>query len=546
MGAFNSAVITKKGQGLLAKVVSGACDLEFTQIKTSEKTLSRDLASLTDIGTVKQAEKVASIVKQNEYNVKVSTSFSNKGLTTGYYVRNIGLYAMDPQEGEILYSISVADESIATADWMPPYNGTCLSSLMVDLITAVSNASSVNILVDPTATATVAQIMEVHEHLSALENSITTTTEETLSGSVAGVLKVNKVVGKCGQEADPTPNVPQEIKSVVVSEIMAHGKNLLENTATDKTINGVKFTVNGDKSVTVKNTATEVAVFTIGNITLQSGITYVCDSSVSDIGFSLRTHGGGTVIHNFAEANEFTPTEDVTCDVCIRVGSGVTVNNTVYPMIRHAHITNGTYEPYTENSITLSQPITLSGVKEAGDELTPAGVVRRIAKVTLNGTESWNKHAKSEIYPDGINAFHFYFARGQVSYKDSKHGLFTHFKTGAVASYGADMCAFVGTDTIQIRYDAISTVEELRAWLSANPVEVYYHTTATTVEELPVEDQIALRSLLSYDEVTCVSTDAEISPVIEVEYGTNKLGAHALTGLLKAERNEIKLAELTS
>ena len=35
MGAFKSAVITKKGQELLAKVVAGTTKLEFTKIKVS-------------------------------------------------------------------------------------------------------------------------------------------------------------------------------------------------------------------------------------------------------------------------------------------------------------------------------------------------------------------------------------------------------------------------------------------------------------------------------------------------------------------------------
>lgn len=161
MGAFKSAVITKKGQALLAKVVAGTAKFNFTNIKTSETTLTGDLASKTGIGTVKQSVAVASVIRQNDSNVKVSASFSNANLGAGYYVRNIGLYATDPQEGEILYSISVADETTATADWMPPFNGIGVSSLMVDLVTAVSNASSVNVTVDPTASATVAQIVDL-------------------------------------------------------------------------------------------------------------------------------------------------------------------------------------------------------------------------------------------------------------------------------------------------------------------------------------------------------------------------------------------------
>ena len=105
--------------------------------------------------SIKQEEKVASVVRKNGSNVTVSASFSNQTLGQGYYVRNLGLYANDPQAGEILYSISVADESTATADYMPPFNGIGVSSLMVDLVTAVSNASSVKVNVDPTAGATV-------------------------------------------------------------------------------------------------------------------------------------------------------------------------------------------------------------------------------------------------------------------------------------------------------------------------------------------------------------------------------------------------------
>lgn len=172
MGAFKSAVITKKGQELLAKVVAGTTKLEFTKIKVSDTKLSGDLASMTGIGTVKQEEKVASVVRQNGANVKVSASFSNQTLGQGYYVRNLGLYANDPQAGEILYSISVADESTATADFMPPFNGIGVSSLMVDLVTAVSNASSVNVTVDPSAGATVAQITNLQDQINDVKSFV--------------------------------------------------------------------------------------------------------------------------------------------------------------------------------------------------------------------------------------------------------------------------------------------------------------------------------------------------------------------------------------
>lgn len=172
MGTFNSAVITKKGQSLMAKVMAGATKLNFTKIAISENTLSSDLASLTGIGTIKQSQAVSYVERQNNSYVKVGTSFVNTSLASGYYVRNIGLYATDPQEGEILYSISVADESEKTAEWMPPFNGVGSSSLIVNLITAIGNASNVTVVVDPSAVATVTQLDAVIEEVDTLKSFV--------------------------------------------------------------------------------------------------------------------------------------------------------------------------------------------------------------------------------------------------------------------------------------------------------------------------------------------------------------------------------------
>lgn len=60
----------------------------------------------------------------------------------------------------------------ATADYMPPFNGIGVSSLMVDLVTAVSNASSVKVNVDPTAGATVAQIVNLQEQIDDVKSFV--------------------------------------------------------------------------------------------------------------------------------------------------------------------------------------------------------------------------------------------------------------------------------------------------------------------------------------------------------------------------------------
>lgn len=542
MGAFKSAVITKKGHALLAKIVQGGTKLEFTQIKTSENVLSGDLASLTNIGTVKQAEKIASIVKQGEYSVKVSASFTNDGRTAGYYIRNIGLYAMDPTEGEILYSISVADENIATADWMPPNNGASVSSLMVDLITTVSSASQVNLLVDSTATATVAQLREVNEHLEALDNSITTTTERALSGSVAGGVKINKVLGKCVQEAEPTPDTPQEIKYAKVEKIKSIGKNLLPfpYVSKSKTELGITWTINEDHSITVVGTATGDTSFI-----LSENIEWATTSFYSI--YSAKTIGEYT----FSDCGDY---QTGSKKLYYFISKGVTINKTYYPMINKGSKALP-YEPYTENSITFSAPFHLEGVGDVSDTIVYKDgsywIESAVYKKVFTGDE--------EIETQTSDVTYFACADTAVALNTHEQAL-----TGALCTrleektpnqlWGdRDIGFAINTSSwnpIRFRFgEDITSVEAAKALLKSwydegNPMILYAKKAVPTFEQVPVEDQLALRSLLSYDGVTNLVTDSEVEPIVEVEYGTNKVGAHTLTGLLTAQRNEIKIANL--
>lgn len=174
MGAFKSAVITTKGQALMAKVIAGTTTFNFTKICTSATTyaVGTDLAGLTNIGTVKQTSLVSSVTKVSGTAVKVSAQFVNTSLGAGYYVKVLGLYAIDPTDGEILYAVAVADETTATADYMPPNNNIGSSSLLVDMVTTVSNASSVTVNIDPSAVATVTQINTLQSQIDDVKGYI--------------------------------------------------------------------------------------------------------------------------------------------------------------------------------------------------------------------------------------------------------------------------------------------------------------------------------------------------------------------------------------
>ncbi|MBQ8640442.1 MAG: hypothetical protein IJ468_14965 [Lachnospiraceae bacterium] len=151
------------------------------------------------------------------------------------------------------------------------------------------------------------------------------------------------------------------------------GKNLLKNTATSQTKNGVTFTVNEDKSVTVNGTATADVGFVINsNVALTAGqyiLSGITGGSSSTYLLYLTTAiSGGTIIAINAEREVNFTLEESMENVIARiiVKSGVTVSNLVFkPMIRLAEVADSTYEPYT-GGIASPNP-------EYPQELTPMG-----------------------------------------------------------------------------------------------------------------------------------------------------------------------------
>lgn len=166
MAEFRTMVITNKGQALIAKMLAGKGNIEFTKISLSETTYSdSQLLGLTTISGVKQSTSVSKITKTSEAAIQVEGAVTNATLTSGYYIRTIALHAKDPDEGEIVYAACGA----STPGWMPPFNGISTSGAFLKLITTVQNASNVSINVDPAAVATIGDIKDLQAQITDLQ-----------------------------------------------------------------------------------------------------------------------------------------------------------------------------------------------------------------------------------------------------------------------------------------------------------------------------------------------------------------------------------------
>ncbi len=167
MAEFSRLVITRKGQALIAKMLAGQGDIEFTKISTSSMSYEVDqLEMLEDLANVRQTNKISRITRTNDVAVKVETAFSNTDLTEGYYMCTIGLYATDPEEGEILYAVTI--ETTGNC-YMPAYNGVTVSGAYIQLVSTVGNAENVSIEIDQTAIATIGNIQDLQKQIGNVD-----------------------------------------------------------------------------------------------------------------------------------------------------------------------------------------------------------------------------------------------------------------------------------------------------------------------------------------------------------------------------------------
>lgn len=194
------------------------------------------------------------------------------------------------------------------------------------------------------------------------------------------------------------------------------------------------------------------------------------------------------------------------------------------------------YESYTEQSIILSQPMELYGKDSVQDLLTPREIERKFGVNVFDGSddENWissNNVLAGRYYIDGVSNS-VKLGMGLCTHAIHINGSATEILNCSFFSGSADDRFIINT--------SFNTVDEWKAHLQANPMTVVYELAEPTTEPLPIADQIALNSLLSYDGITYVEFDTEVQPTWKEKYGTSEVGGYTLESLLVARNNELK------
>lgn len=390
-----------------------------------------------------------------------------------------------------------------------------IGNIAVEKSLADANAVESKTVITAFEEVTAEKIAEIEK--AADENNLASSIICEAEGTAIGItdasnrtLKGLNVYGNTTQSGTPTPENPIDLDSVVNPTVTINGKNLLNNTATTQTVNGVTFTVNADGTVTANGTATLASWYDINtNLTLPLGkyILSGCPNGGSETTYDLR-YGSLGANRDTGNGATITISEPAESYVAIIIRSGVTVDNLTFnPMIRFATITDTTYEPY--KSQTLSVPYTLNGVGDVKDyvDFERGVLVQKCAKIRLTSSMSWglsaNQHriyaAFSNIYPS---------ANTPILCSHFKNGNWLSTEAGTVA-WGNNAFPVCGVSKADF-----ATVDEFKSWLDSQTDGVFIVVPLVTPTETPLtaEELEAFKQLTTYYPTTTIinSENAEM------------------------------------
>lgn len=153
MSEWNDMILTQKGLNLQAKVEAGKCELELLRVELGS-------------GTPEEAENIQELtaLKNHEINVGISDKtpkdggictitgiITNQDVNIGFYAKEMGVIAKDPDAGEILYMYATDNNP----DFVPAKTSKYVVNASYSIDVAISNAEMINAKIDSAGLVTV-------------------------------------------------------------------------------------------------------------------------------------------------------------------------------------------------------------------------------------------------------------------------------------------------------------------------------------------------------------------------------------------------------
>ena len=165
MADWSGAIMTKQGRALEAKVTAGICKLELTKLKVGDGE-PHEIESMTDLAAPKLDIGISSISPTDAGICDIEGVITNAELEKGFYMRELGIYATDPEEGEILYAVATDSH----ADYLQAKGSSTTLSVGLHVQVVITNADSVMAIIDPKGLTTRTDLAAHDESDAAHEN----------------------------------------------------------------------------------------------------------------------------------------------------------------------------------------------------------------------------------------------------------------------------------------------------------------------------------------------------------------------------------------
>lgn len=197
--SFGFLQVTAKGRALLARAQIGTASINFTHIKMGNGEMSGQVIDdMIALISLKKELDVTDLVLVSSQQAKVQSVFTNQGLATGFYWREVGVFATDPDDNqkEIMYCYGNAG---ALADYIPA-EGSQILERVISILTIISNAQSVTATIDESLVYSLKSETDAHKNNAELHLAanipLTDYALPSTGGDIAATDTVNEAIGK--------------------------------------------------------------------------------------------------------------------------------------------------------------------------------------------------------------------------------------------------------------------------------------------------------------------------------------------------------------
>ena len=407
---------------------------------------------------------------------------------------------------------------------------------------------------------------EGYEDVVAKVNSLKEHTGTYLAevGTKEGSALAKIIYGMSVQDGTPTPSVPVEIQSAK-ADFKCVGKNLINPTLGELTLNGVTCKQKGDGTYVLNGTHTSsLSQFYLQqNLKVKKGqYRYVGTKGGSNSTWKSGIYiGPNQYYDDFGNGVNINFTEDTTVIIRIVIYGATVFNDVTFkPMLTpDLSATYDDYEPYKETKVTTDLTLraievastdnytyerdgkyyiadTIDWSEDKGYEIT-----RRIAR-QVGGVVEWfgSRDNSKQININLELPIHteYLIAKMNRFVQDSTHS--SRAGTFWFATSRTVLCVFLPTSV------DITSIQSAQTWIDNNPTEIVYTLATPTTEPIISEQAQALLSLKTYDEATSISATGDIEPSLDLEYSKDRNTALALTGHNLAHKNALKLNDINT